>query len=431
MNNKNYHLYFPNNVDINCYLSQFKKSNLSNSKINSLGDDYLRIRLVAVVSFLFFSIVRNKDLKGSVNSNSFKKICGTHSSKFVKFVCSVGSPPLFKYGSNYKVGSRPQEYVLNEGYVGKFQPVDIFKQQDIDLLFSGYILYRNKQMERLTYPVPDLKAIAAQITVDRADLEVVLNEYIQRKNSSDEKDDIFRAESYLEVIETGPSHPSYYFTRDDSRLYSSITSCPRELRSLFRFNEKPFVELDQCASQPFLLLRLYQEIDTPEAMQEAAKYHSLWDTNQNNGDFYTNLIPNLKPEERSSIKRGLINDFLNRSDKWEIKKNDERKEWRSKIEEQFKCRFPILTKAIADLKSRKKAEIKIKTKRLHSQFAVKMQQLESIVFIDKIAAECIEKEYPIYTVHDCIGCLEEHKEDVTRIAIKHLTEFCGFEPRFK
>ena len=57
--------------------------------------------------------------------------------------------------------------------------------------------------------------------------------------------------------------------------------------------------------------------------------------------------------------------------------------------------------------------------------------MESIVFIDKIAAECVERNIPIYTVHDCIGCLEENRQIVTEIAIRHLTKYCGFAPRFK
>ena len=424
-------MYFPDNLNPDVYLKQFKESGFKNADLSRVDDEYLIIRLIACVSVLFFSSLRTGGYKSRLSSAALRKILGKHSSNFVNFVCSSGLPPIFSCGANYKVGEYSREYVLNEHFRGRFRPVDTFQQQDIAELFSGFIKYREQRETMLTYPVPELKRVAEQISVDDTDLEKASEEYEKRKVASNQEYNVGDAQLRLEIVKTGPKHPSYYFVRDGSRLYSSISSCPREYRRMFRFNGKRFVELDQCASQPFLLLRLYQEIGTSEAEQESREYHSLWDIDQNGGDFYTNLMPNLKVGDRSIVKSSLINDFLNRPDDWEINNDDLRSVWREKIQEQFKVRFPILSGAISDLKTKRKSEIKIKGRKIHVQFAVKMQQLESIVFIDMIAAECVEKKLPIYTVHDCIGCFEEHRGVVTEIAIRHLTAFCGFEPRFK
>ena len=431
MSEKQHHLYFPISLQPKDYLNQFLKSNYLNSKLSKKSDDYIAIRLVACVSFLYIATQRAKNGKVNINSKSFRCFLGEHSSCFVNFVCTVGVPQMFQFGLSYKVGERSQEYVRNKEFNDTYKPCSNFALASIEQLFQSYSTKREAVEQQYAFPVPDLKAIAARITVDRTNYREVLQNYVQRKQSSNEPYDVDKAKMLFEVVATGPSHHGYFFTRDNSRLYSSLTSCPRELRCLFRFDGKPFVELDQCASQPFLLLKLYSDDATAEAKRESSEYHSLWNVDRNNGDFYTNLIPNLNPAERNIVKSCLIKDYLNRAEYMKITNDLTRTKYREMFDKVFRGRFPILHQEINNLKKVRRAEIIIDGNGVHKQFAVTMQQMESNVFIDRIAAECVERKFPIYTVHDCIGCLEEHKKLVTEIAIHHLTEFCGFAPRFQ
>ena len=431
MVDKSHHLYFPISVKPKDYLSQFLKSQYLNSRLSKKSNDYIALRLIACVSFMYVATHRTSNGKIKISSTSFRDLLGEHSSCFVNFVCTVGVPPMFQFGQSYKVGERSTEYVRNKDFEATFKPCSDFAPAAIDKLFRAYSTKREAEEPQYAFPVPALKAIAARITVDRTNYREALQKYVQRKTSSNEQYNLSKAEMLFEIVAAGPSHHGYFFYRENSRLYSSLTSCPREFRSLFRFNGKPFVELDQCASQPFLLLGLYSDDSTTNAKREAAEYHSLWDVDRNNGDFYANLMPNFNPADRSIVKSCFIKDYLNRAEYMQITNDPTRKEYRELFDQVFRSRFPILHREINKLKTVRRQEIEIDGNGVHKQFAVTMQQMESKVFIDRIAVECVERKLPIYTVHDCIGCLEEHKELVTTIAVKHLTEFCGFEPRFK
>jgi len=390
----------------------------------------MKVRLVACVSFLYVSTLRTSDKKVRIHSKTIRNFLGKYSSSFLQFVCSFGVPQMFTFGQNYKNGERSREYCANREFKGSFKPCLEFQQNEVEKIFESFRQRRKTEESQSAFPVPELKKIAAQLTVDRSNIDDAIQAYKKRKSESNESFDLDKALNLLEIVECGPEHHGYFFFREDSRLYSSISILPREFRKLLRYQGLPFVELDQCASQPFLLLRLYRDLKTIEANQEAHRYADLWNISKNNGDFYTNLIPNLKPDERNAVKASFINDYLNRAEFMKI--NDPiRAQWRDRCENAIKTQFPILHDLINDLKTVRKREIEIEGNRIHSQFAIKMQQLESIVFIDRIAAECMENHLPIYTVHDCIACLEEHRQQVTEIAIRCLKEFCGFEPRFK
>jgi hypothetical protein len=432
MKTKKHNLYFPDRISVDDYLERFKKSDFNNQQLSSKGDHYIKLRLVACVSFMYISTLRSKKREVSINSKTtFRQFLGEHSSRFVNFVCSNGEPPLFCFVANYRVGKDSRKYGLNTKANYKFKPCALFEQSEIDELFSNLLRKRSEADIENRFPVPELKAFAARMTVDTSKYSEALTKYEQRKIAQNETYNLNEVEVQFNVLAMGPKHHGYFFFREDSRLYSSITNTPREFRSLLRYDGKPLIELDQCASQPFLLLRFYLEDGSPQAMAEAARYHELWNLNRNNGDFYTNLIGNLQPSERSDVKSSLINDVLNRPDYMEITNDPPRANRQQRIKETFKSQFPILFSKIDDLKTKRQSEIEIKGNRVHSQFAITLQQMESIVFIDQIAAECVERNIPIYTVHDCIGCLEENRQNVTEIAIRHLTKYCGFAPRFK
>lgn len=423
-------MYFSETVSTTDYLNQFKDSKFCKSEILKKGDEYIKIRLVACVSFLYVSTLRSSDLKVRIHSKTIRNFLGEYSSSFIGFVCSVGKPQMFSFGENYKVGERSTEYCRNSDYRGEFRPCVEFESHHVEKFFKSYDKKRKIENSKLPFPVSELKAIAAKITVDRSKIQDATEKYIERKKKLNEPYDKEKALSLLDIVECGPTHHGYFFFRENSRVYSSITNLPREFRSLLRYQGLPFVELDQCASQPFLLLRLYQDIKSADAKAESAHYADLWNVTKNNGDFYRNLIPDMDPAKRNIIKSCLINDYLNRAEYMNIK-DPERANLRSRFDSEFCNRFPILRKEIHALKTERRSEISISDNGVHSQFAVKMQQLESNVFIDRIAAECLLNEIPIYTVHDCIGCLKQYQQKVKSIAIKQLTEFCGFEPRFK
>ena len=97
--------------------------------------------------------------------------------------------------------------------------------------------------------------------------------------------------------------------------------------------------------------------------------------------------------------------------------------------------FPCLYRAIHDLKTRRDANqfptLEVDgngNEKVFSQFALRLQRIESKVMIDGACALLMPDDVPIYTIHDGIGC---RKRDINRVKaaiVKATKEVVGEKP---
>lgn len=238
--------------------------------------------------------------------------------------------------------------------------------------------------------------------------------------------------SESKVDEDGDPIEGWYFQRGSrvGRVYSSITMLPREARACLRYKGEPLVEIDQHASQPFLLLSFYNILKSaPEEVRaEASRFHALWE-----GDFYNNFAKLSGVElERNKMKEVFVQGMnagigiCPRGVDSEVLKT---------VLRTFRETFPILTNRIFRMKTVRDEQIaetlsveKSGKEKTHSQYAIQLQKIESQIFIDGIAAELLNKNILFYTVHDAIGCLPQDALTVSEYMKRHLSRIVGFTP---
>jgi uncharacterized protein (DUF2164 family) len=236
----------------------------------------------------------------------------------------------------------------------------------------------------------------------------------------------------------GMPMPGWFFSRHPNikRVYSTLTAINGEIREQFLYlvDDKLF-EVDQHASQPFLMLVFYRTMigDKEEIKREAQEFYSLW----KNKCFYKDFAKLAGAElSEDDMKQAFIVGLNAKS--WRYPPAGVKKEVLKVISDTLKKRFPLLYGEIARLKNVRNFDIAKKLKKarngeekLHSQFGIKMQQNEAEIFIDGIAQELMDKGIFFYPVHDCIGCLEKDMPVVRECMSRHLREKIGFEPVLK
>ncbi len=266
----------------------------------------------------------------------------------------------------------------------------------------------------------------------------------QFKHGSDDSSKA-HAEMLIEAINAdtkvvdGITRCGWFFTRENrvGRLFTPVISLHKDLRAFLRVDGQEVWEVDQHASQPFLLLKLYQQIaggDAAAIQDEASRYYALWSS----GNFYQRFV-DLTGSGISAddMKQCVIKGALNCRNVNQPPKGVSKVVAKA-IMAAYQQHFPMLyaeihrIKTIRDtgiskvLKSNAKGKEKI-----HSQFGLKLQQIESGIFIDGIANELMMHGIYCYTIHDAIGCFAADIPMVTKIMEHHLTTAIGFKPTLK
>ncbi len=257
---------------------------------------------------------------------------------------------------------------------------------------------------------------------------------IVRKSSKKRKIDkkIEMAEIYIDSIKSEKKvigENGWIFTRSklNGRISTSVTMLKRELRQHLTFKNQNLVELDQHASQPFLLLKLYSFLDSDAARKERDFYYSLFSNN-----FYESFA-GLSGDKKQTkcIKKQFIN-VLN--SKPEAIEDFDRatKSAKLQIVRTFRKFFPILWCEIINLKTLPNYRNSTSSpKGYHTQFAYYLQRLESRIFIDSICAELMNRNIFCYTIHDGIGCLQSDSNLVKEIMEIEIEKEIGFKPIIK
>jgi hypothetical protein len=173
------------------------------------------------------------------------------------------------------------------------------------------------------------------------------------------------------------------------------------------------LEIDQHACHPFLFLSFYGKGEAEQA--EARKYHSLW----NEGDFYLNFARLAGVDvNRLEIKESFLKTHYSKG--LRNLPRDVKKSVAKKILETMQDRFPILAQRIQELKVDD-----------YRNFAHILHEKEASIFIDTIAAEFMQREIPIVTIHDAVLCLGKDLEAVKEVIAGKLTEAVGFSPTLR
>lgn len=211
----------------------------------------------------------------------------------------------------------------------------------------------------------------------------------------------------IKAIEGGKNLKSIYFKRNktNGRIDTNLTNLSGDLRQ-FIFGYDDMVYLDLKNAQPVLFNILLKEhlINATEGLKkEISKYFEY----TTKGVWYEHLqeLYNTTREESKDLWMKIA-----------YSKNKSYKD----DKKVFKDAYPNIYKIISSYKAKD-----------HSDFAIKLQKIESDIFIDKICRKLVEKEVIPFTIHDAVIVKKEHKELTLEIMESVFEEALGKTPCIK
>jgi hypothetical protein len=206
------------------------------------------------------------------------------------------------------------------------------------------------------------------------------------------------------AIEDIKSYRFVKFSRgkNNKRLNTHLTNMAKDLRQ-FLIGYENMSYLDLSNSQPVLfnvLLNEYINTNDESLKKEIAHYKEL----TIRGEWYEFLMKEFKTDrDNAKIIWMEIAYSKNNSHKGH-----------KKI---FNKKFPLLNEIIEDAK-----------KDYHGDFAIKLQRIESEIFIDEICKELVEAGIMPYTLHDGVLVPKDKEMETYDIMIKVLTKHLGKAP---
>ena len=183
------------------------------------------------------------------------------------------------------------------------------------------------------------------------------------------------------------------------RLTTDVTGLKKELRPFFRKDGASLVSIDVHASQPFLLMGFYRQIQACQSDIESERHQYA---NLFKGDFYSNIGSQILSEQsnRRTWKTAVINHFL-----FPKKPKGPGK----LVAKLFESNFPLLAERIEHIKSNQilvdeyflaKRERQPKEKNYHRQAATMLQKFEADIIIDEVCGAAFKEKKYVVTIHD-------------------------------
>ncbi|MGQ3678875.1 hypothetical protein [Tenacibaculum discolor] len=211
----------------------------------------------------------------------------------------------------------------------------------------------------------------------------------------------------IKAIEGGKNLKSIYFKRNktNGRIDTNLTNLSSDLRQ-FIVGYEDMVYLDLKNAQPVLFNILLKEhlINATEGLKkEISKYFEY----TTKGVWYEHL-QELYSTTREESKDLWMKIAYSKNKSY---KNDKKV---------FKDAYPNIYKIISLYKTKN-----------HSDFAIKLQKIESDIFIDKICRKLMEKEIVPFTIHDALIVEKEHKEITLKIMKSVFENTIGIVPCIK
>ena len=218
----------------------------------------------------------------------------------------------------------------------------------------------------------------------------------------------WRRQCYIYNFEAVCNKDWWCTVADNSgRLFSNITSLPKDLRKHLLIEGEETVEIDIRNSQPFFALALY-----PSESEERNRYKDLVQS----GLFYEKINNCLKKpillnddNARGRLKKRVFKEifFGHVSEKYSL--------WIA-----FKRMFPELATIIETMKAGH-----------HNQFAIHLQKTEATAIISGVLQEAGRRNLPILTVHDSVICRAKDAHEVEKVMNAHVERVVGEKPRLK
>jgi hypothetical protein len=186
----------------------------------------------------------------------------------------------------------------------------------------------------------------------------------------------FTRESWTQSVDSLASQDTLYAQRNDTnnRLDSNFTNMPKELYEII-LRENGMVEIDLKNSQPTLLAHLLKK----EGVQGdgVEEYIRLCE----HGKFYESF-----ELERNAVKKMVFKVLFG--------KNPKKTDNESLVLKEFVRRFPKVYDYVREYKSRHGK----------NSVAIKLQKLESNLFIDRIYYDLLNQKKLVFSKHDSIAC---------------------------
>ena len=214
----------------------------------------------------------------------------------------------------------------------------------------------------------------------------------------------------IKNLHFGKKHKSLKFNRNSSnkRVDTNLTFMAKDIRK-FIIGIENMSYLDLSNSQPVLfniILKKHYKNASNQFKEEIKRYYLITIS----GNWYEELcdIFKLNPncnEDREMAKKNWMKIAYSENGDYRTLKN------------KFKKYYPKINEFIEKMKSNN-----------HSQFAIKLQRIESGIFIDEICKALVEKNIIPYSIHDGVLVPKEQKDITYNVMIEILNKHLGSIP---
>ncbi|WP_418637593.1 hypothetical protein, partial [Winogradskyella sp.] len=254
--------------------------------------------------------------------------------------------------------------------------------------------YIDSKTQKLEHQFNDGKI---QIKEFEKGINKVGNQYIQRITS-------------VKNLHYGKKSKSLKFNRNSTnkRIDTNLTFMAKDIRKFIKGVEN-MSYLDLSNSQPVLfniLLKKYYKNNNEKLNQEIKHYYLITIS----GNWYEELCDifrlNYKcTDDRNKAKKIWMKIAYSKNGDYKVLKN------------KFNKHYPEINSLMEKLK-----------KKCHKDFAIKLQRIESKIFIDEICKTLVEKDIIPYSIHDGVLVPKEYEAKTYHIMIETLKKHLGSVP---
>jgi hypothetical protein len=268
----------------------------------------------------------------------------------------------------------------------------------------------------------DTKCFKKQLTImqNKVSLNSAGIAYLKNKYGVLPLSDGILAVDPMDIGLTQIFYRRFFASRPDikSRVYTNITSLSRNHRQYISFDGQPMLMTDISNSQILLTVPLLHKFWAKKSGRglltlpaDVNRFQTLAET----GKFYEHIAKSVgkifkNEDERSQFKREVFANI------W-FSKNSKRK---NAIKTAFQDEFPTVYDIIWQLKAER-----------HNEFAIKLQQFEASIMVDKVWMKMVKMNKSVLTLHDAIICSNFEDLELAEKLIDDAMVKFRLAPKFK
>jgi len=219
----------------------------------------------------------------------------------------------------------------------------------------------------------------------------------------------------------GKQNKSLKFNRNSSnkRVDTNLTMMAKDIRK-FIVGIENMSYLDLSNSQPVLfniILKNHYKTANNQFKEEIKKYYLTTIS----GNWYEELCDIFKldrncNEDREIAKKNWMKIAYSKNSKYETLKN------------KVGRYYPKIIQLIEKTKFQTKAQYNPRIKKPHAKFAIKLQRIESEIFINEICKSLVENDIIPYSIHDGVLVPKKHENKTFDIMSNILNKHLGSVP---